>query len=180
MKHLSDTQLQLYLDGGLSSENKAAAAHLSNCDLCKSELELYKTVYAELKCEENDKAVRLSSDFADNIIAALPEIKTKKKLSFSFLSSDSFMFVAAAVLMITALVYYDFSQSFVPLKNVLLGAGGRVLSYSYFDFSIFSEYAKLSNSIVEYAIASVALILFYGRVEKIIHFFKNKTATFSI
>ncbi len=171
MKHLTDLELQLYLDGSLLPDNKKIVSHLAGCDICKLELERYKTVYAELKNE--DEAI-LSASFADKVIAALPE----KKQSFAFLNSESFMYATAAVMMIITVLYYG--ESFAHLKNVFVSLGEKILGYNYLNFTSLSQYPELSNSLVEYAIASVVLILFYAKAEKIINFFKNKTATISI
>lgn len=171
MKHLTDLELQLYLDGSLLPDNKEIVFHLAGCDICKQELERYKTVYAELTNE--DEAV-LSANFADNVIAALPE----KKQSFALLNSEIFMYSTAAVMMIIAVLY--FGESFAPLKNVFVSLGEKILGYNYLNFTSFSQYPELSTSLVEYSLASVVLILFYAKAEKIIRFFRNKTATISI
>jgi hypothetical protein len=78
LRHLSDEEIQDYLDGSPSSVNKTIEEHLETCQLCKGILEEYKKVYAELK---KDIGFELSPDFSSLIISKLSLKASPKPLT---------------------------------------------------------------------------------------------------
>ena len=65
-KHLTDAEIQDYLDGNAVREDSTAAEHLDSCGLCKKNLELYKCLYSGLS---DDAGYELSVDFADKVVS---------------------------------------------------------------------------------------------------------------
>ena len=54
LKHLTDEQLQLYLDDEIREENSLIEEHLHKCKYCLQQLETYRLVFAELKSEPEE------------------------------------------------------------------------------------------------------------------------------
>jgi hypothetical protein len=70
LKHLTDEEIQDYLDSSPSSVDRTIEEHLKTCQLCKGALEEYKRVYAELKV---DKGFELPPNFANLVLSRLPQ-----------------------------------------------------------------------------------------------------------
>lgn len=62
-QHLSDTQIQDWVEGNLSDAS-AAARHLENCPHCQAEVATYRELFQEL---EKPAEFSLSPDFAVNV-----------------------------------------------------------------------------------------------------------------
>jgi predicted anti-sigma-YlaC factor YlaD len=70
LKHLTDEEIQEYLDGNLSPENALSfKTHLEICPLCRESLNQYHNLYADLS---TDKGFELSKDFAKSVTSKLP------------------------------------------------------------------------------------------------------------
>ena len=67
-KHLTDAEIQDYLDGDADREDSTTAKHLDSCSLCKKNLELYRCLYSGL-CD--DVGYELSVDFADKVVSSV-------------------------------------------------------------------------------------------------------------
>lgn len=67
-KHLTDAEIQDYLDGNTGREDSTAAEHLDSCSLCKKNLELYRCLYSGLS---DDAGYELSVDFADKVVSSV-------------------------------------------------------------------------------------------------------------
>jgi ABC-type multidrug transport system fused ATPase/permease subunit len=74
-KHLTDDQLQEYLDGNLN-DSDPCVRHLKSCPSCKRALDNYRTIYLAL---ETEPAFGLSPEFVNNVMSRLPEEKTPAK-----------------------------------------------------------------------------------------------------
>ncbi len=71
-KHLTDDQLQEYLDGNLS-DSDPCVRHLKSCPSCQRALDNYRALYGAL---ETEPGFKLSPEFIDKVISQLPEGKT--------------------------------------------------------------------------------------------------------
>ena len=72
VRHLTDEQIQRYLDGDMSRDSDAAY-HLQHCPACQRQLELYREVYEGL---QQDVSFELAPGFAESVmnrLAAAPE-----------------------------------------------------------------------------------------------------------
>lgn len=68
-EHLTDQQIQDFLDGNLSQEQESIfRGHLQSCPQCHSELAQYRALYSELQSE---MAFELSPDFSSRVITAI-------------------------------------------------------------------------------------------------------------
>ena len=76
LKHLTDEEIQNYLDGNLSREiDLLTKRHLETCPLCREAVKQYQDVYAGL---DQDKGFDLSKGFAKSVVKILPEQKEAK------------------------------------------------------------------------------------------------------
>ncbi|TFG97777.1 MAG: hypothetical protein E4H13_10585 [Calditrichales bacterium] len=92
--HLSDEDLQAYLDAQTASEKDSIEIHLSKCAECRSQLQAYRQLYGIL---ETDTAMGLSPDFATRVIstiAAKPEHQVQKQENALIMA---FFMIASAV-----------------------------------------------------------------------------------
>ncbi len=101
MSHLTDEQLQDYLDGNLSKSD-AAVIHIDSCPECRNALADYKAVFAGL---ETESEFSLSDSFATNVMDNLPDI-TFNPLEAPPKIRDSYIMFAMLALMIGAGLYF--------------------------------------------------------------------------
>jgi len=97
MNHLTDEQLQAYLDGSPVEDIKTIEKHLETCELCRAELARYRSLSMALS---EDVGFELAPNFAADIVASLEEEGAEKffyKLSHIILWATGF-FAAIAVL----------------------------------------------------------------------------------
>ena len=76
LKHLTDEEIQDFLDGNLSEDvTLSIRRHLESCTLCRQTVKKYQSVYSGLDREEG---FELSKGFAKSIVKMLPEQKEAK------------------------------------------------------------------------------------------------------
>ena len=67
LKHLTDNQVQEYLDGKIS-KNSWMAEHLRSCSDCTEQIDAYSSLYSALEVEEK---MGLSANFADRVVSTI-------------------------------------------------------------------------------------------------------------
>ena len=67
LKHLTDEQIQEYLDGNVS-KNSWMADHLKSCGDCEAQIVEYSSLYSALEVEEK---IGLSANFADAVVSKI-------------------------------------------------------------------------------------------------------------
>jgi hypothetical protein len=75
LRHLTEEEIQEYLDNIPGSGNKFAEEHLRTCQLCQKTVEGYKRLYAGLK---TDKSFDLSPDFTEKVFSKLSPVPVSK------------------------------------------------------------------------------------------------------
>lgn len=103
--HLTDDQLQAYLDGTLA-ETDAVEVHFASCPHCRQALEVYRQLYAAI---EEEAAPELSPDFVDRVMTRLPESEftaDAEVFAGGFRLRDSLAFIVAIMAAIAAAVYF--------------------------------------------------------------------------
>ena len=75
MRHLTDNEIQDYLDGNIPEENKYVQEHLRTCERCRKALLEYQSLYLGLK---KDQGFELPTSFPNKVISRLPEEQTVK------------------------------------------------------------------------------------------------------
>jgi hypothetical protein len=81
LKHLTDDEIQNYLDGNLPEEKTLwIKHHLESCSACRQALEQYKSLYEGL---QEEKGFELSKGFAKTVLKQIPtEPETESHFSF--------------------------------------------------------------------------------------------------
>ncbi|MCK4403570.1 MAG: hypothetical protein KAW02_00645 [candidate division Zixibacteria bacterium] len=117
LKHLTDEEIQDYLDGNLSQQKTLLAErHLETCPLCQETLKQYQSLYVGLK---NDKGFDLSKSFAKSVIKRLPA-EGEAESRFNFVN----IFLTILGIIITAgvtLYYVDLRPLVKAFSHVLPG-----------------------------------------------------------
>ena len=70
IEHLTDEQIQDYLDGNLSESAAAIDEHIRSCNSCRAELDRYRSLSTALF---EDIGFELSPDFASEVVASIEE-----------------------------------------------------------------------------------------------------------
>ena len=78
IKHISDDEIQSFLDG-IDMENRALIQeHLDSCSLCQNNLKTYQQLYQSISSAEISE---LSPDFSDRVMAELErKLENKSQL----------------------------------------------------------------------------------------------------
>jgi len=97
MNHLSDENLQKYLDKDPKVSKAEVERHLKTCDHCRQNYLVYKQLYAGLA---NETGFMLSANFSESVIS---RIKKKREKTYSFFES---LLLAIAGLFSVGLVFY--------------------------------------------------------------------------
>ncbi|MGB7062743.1 MAG: hypothetical protein WBF13_10400 [Candidatus Zixiibacteriota bacterium] len=101
LKHLTDEEIQNYLDGNLSREIAILTKrHLESCPLCREAVKQYQGVYAGLDKEEG---FELSKGFAKSVVKMLPP-QGETKSPFDLL--NIFLTILGIVVGAGVTVYY--------------------------------------------------------------------------
>ncbi|MCK4224599.1 MAG: zf-HC2 domain-containing protein, partial [candidate division Zixibacteria bacterium] len=114
--HLTDEEIQEYLDGNLSHQKRIfLEAHLKTCELCQAALKQYQSLYVGLK---QDQVFDLPKSFAKSIVAKLP-MAEKAKSGFNY--SDILLGILATIITaLTASYYLDLGSLGRRLTHILL------------------------------------------------------------
>ena len=113
---MSDSDFQDYLDGNCPPGDTFIRKHLKTCEACKHRLEQYSILYSGLK---DDIAWSLPDNFADAVIAELPDKTAPLKAVYRFLNSEVFLtFAGIAAALCAALYYIDFQAYLQFFYNV--------------------------------------------------------------
>jgi hypothetical protein len=101
LKHLTDEEIQDFLDGNLTHKRAALAErHLETCSRCREALRQYQSLYVKLG---DERGFELSKGFARSVIGRLPtEGETESRFRFLNL----FLAILGFVVCVGALIYY--------------------------------------------------------------------------
>jgi anti-sigma factor RsiW len=115
LNHLSDEQIQDFLDGNLPDREEEIRAHLDSCTRCREEADRYLVLYMELtKAPEN----ALMPGFADRVVADLqPETGNGK-----FAVDRLVLATAALGCLITTLILFGWGPIAALGTSLLRGA----------------------------------------------------------
>ncbi len=156
MTHLTDEELQNYLDGNISHNQVSIfKQHIESCEKCQSELAQYQSLYVELKKE--DVAFNLSPDFANAVMKSIQAGAKKALLARLW---NVLLPVIGIAVGIGVMIYYIDFKPFMKVFADSLNPG------RYFDSAVLSELnhvlAKLNvnlNIIVFAGLSLLAVIL---------------------
>lgn len=131
IRHLTDEEIQEYLDGSLSPENESVQRHLKTCGLCQETLQGYKSLYLGL---EDDRGFRLSRSFAKSVISKVPkEVVAKPRFRYA----EALVVLLGIVLAgFTGLYLVDIrplaqkiAYPALPLLDLILTLGGSIPAF---------------------------------------------------
>lgn len=163
INHLTDEELQAYLDSDLSENRDAILSHINKCNHCQLQLAAYQRVFDEVSLKPEEM---FSLDFDDNI---LRKIKTKelKKLRLKNYMLRSLTLISGSIIMIYYL--FKFRIIDVVIQSIIVNIIGnkKILMFSV------NLIEKLDINLVTIISAIVALLIF-GLFDKILLFSKYK------
>jgi predicted anti-sigma-YlaC factor YlaD len=158
--HLTDEEIQEYLDGNLSHQSRVfAEAHLQTCELCQAALKQYQSLYVGLK---QDQGFDLSRSFAKSVVAKLP-IAQKTKSGFDY--SDILLGILAILITAFVSIYY--------LDLGLLGKGLTHISLPHYEFgwSLFEAAKSLVAALqanLSLLVVGILVLLVTGALDRIL------------
>jgi len=101
LKHLTDEEIQNYLDGNLSRDIALLTErHLETCPLCREAVKQYQGVYAGL---DQDKGFDLSRGFSKSVVKMLPA-EGEAKSPFDLL--NIFLTILGVIVAAGVTIYY--------------------------------------------------------------------------
>ena len=152
LKHLSDEEIQEYLDGDLSPENELLfETHLKICPHCQESLKQYQSLYVGLA---NDEGFDLPKSFAKSVISRLPE-EAKVKSRFNYASI--FLTILGIIIAVGITFYY---VDLKPLGRVISDAFVSQYEHSFgLIVSIKSYLASLNGNLSLLAFAGLTLLI---------------------
>lgn len=147
MTHLTEEELQNYLDGNISY-NQAAIfeKHLESCKKCQSELADYRSLYIELK---NDHGFTLAPDFSNSIMNA---IRTEAKKAWLDRLWNVLLPVLGIVVGVGVMIRY---VNFTPLVKAF---GDSLNPNRYFDNTVLTSLTDVLSKLN----VNLSLIVFAG------------------
>jgi hypothetical protein len=162
LRHLTDEEIQEYLDGNLSPRDALLAEkHIESCTFCQECFNRYQSLYAGLKREEG---FELSKDFAKSVVSRLPE-EAKVKSHFNY--ANIFWTILGIIITVGITFYY------VDLKP-LLGIISHAFS-SQFEFgsilvsSMKSFLVSLNGNISFWALAGLTFLVIVALDHLLLH-----------
>ncbi len=106
MKHLSDEEIQKYLDEDPSLNKTKFEKHLKSCHICQPNVQVYRQLYTGLS---DETGFLLSANFSDSVVSQLKQSKEK-----------SYNFFETALLIIAGLFSLGLISYFTKLDVVIL------------------------------------------------------------
>ncbi len=123
LKHLSDDQLQDYLDGNLKEE--AVINHLDSCPLCRQKLKEYEQLYTAL---EIDEGFTLSPEFTSKVIARVVAEPVSARQT---ISSESILIIAGIIGSVAAVYFIAGAQKLLLMFNHVSALSKEMLTRTY-------------------------------------------------
>ena len=125
MNHLSDDQLQSYLENKKLTNSDDIQDHLNNCEVCKTNLNAYRKIYDVLASEEIPE---LSHNFVQSTIEKL-ESSNDQKWTVLENITISIMFVISLGISVYFLDYFNVLSFFKEIDfSMFSGIGKKVIN----------------------------------------------------
>ncbi|MGB2696374.1 MAG: zf-HC2 domain-containing protein [Candidatus Zixiibacteriota bacterium] len=152
LRHLTDEEIQDYLDGNVPSGNRYVQEHLRKCERCRKALLEYQSLYLGLK---KDRGFELPANFPKAVISKLPEEQTVKSRSKYY---ESLLIILG--ILVAGFVSLQFIN-FRPLFNIISGIQMPQFGFVYTFFHSFETLLKalnINNSLIIFAILTILII----------------------
>lgn len=156
MKHLSDDEIQAYLDGAPPALDRDLKVHLETCAACQNAVGQYKTLYAGLA---DDTAYDVPSDLAQTVVSRLGLATRKGRLA---LPADIALVAGAIVAMVVVVVNF---LDVRPLLNALLALRAPLVEYASSPFESARTYLIGLNHTLVLGLAGIAILIFMAALD---------------
>ena len=153
LRHLSDNELQEYLDGNISSNIKSIQQRLESCPQCRESFAQYHRLYDGLKDESE---FQLSNKFQNSVIARLQRQTVRPSTS-----PVAKIFTTAGLIFafVVSFFLFDFKPFLKPIYEPfsdLFGHSSISSAFSNLSSSINGNYTLILSSILVFSV--IALI----------------------
>ncbi len=126
VEHLSEIQIQQYLDRGPESLSESKLEHLQSCEMCRGILADYKRLYSQLKVDDE---ISLSKDFAARTMQKIRGLENPS----AAVSPSVILYSLLGLVSCVLAIWY-----FVDVKALLKGLGNISIGNPLPDASAFS------------------------------------------
>jgi anti-sigma factor RsiW len=170
-RHLTDTEIQRYLEGDLTDRYPLRAAHLENCSNCQQEVSSYRELYATLGSVETPP---LRDGFAVEVTSeAIRELQRERTQR---LANIGMMAVAGLVLAVVSWYYLDWAIVGHALAKLNLD----ILALTETALGSFSKITPESTPRLQLIGISVLVLMIMGMADLVWRNTRNKTITLSL
>lgn len=162
LRHLTDEEIQQYLDGGLTKGQTQLHTHLETCKFCQKELQQYKSLYMGLSKDVN---FALSANFANSVVARVQvDAKRTSHVRLWNIVFAALVMIAGAAAVTVYFIDFEFlSDSISKIFGV----------FGYLNLAIFSPIknylSRLDMDFRILALAGLVLILISAIDHFLIH-----------
>ena len=151
MNHLSDEEIQEYLDGLSRDKLEKVTQHLKTCSACRHQVAAYKRVYSAL---EEEPAFSFPANFIDNVVNNVTNREDKKYQKW-----ETILLIFSIIQVIGFAIYFiDFRTIFTNIFSD---------SSTMFE-SALAKITELGNGFLPILIIAAIIISFYGILDKLI------------
>jgi hypothetical protein len=113
LEHLTDEQIQDYVDGNLTDNSAEIKQHMESCQTCQNELAKYKVITSMLS---EDIGFELSPNFISNVVSSVEEEGAEK---FLYKISHVIMWAAGILAGIAVLIRFtDIEKAFSGFAQI--------------------------------------------------------------
>lgn len=152
LRHLTDEEIQDFLDGNIPEEKKYIQEHLRTCERCRNALQEYKSLYFGLK---NDQGFELAARFPQAVLSKLPKEQTavSRPKYYEFLLIIIGIAVAGYV-----------SLQFIDLRPLIQAISGiqildlRFISVFLGSFTNLLKALNINNSLIIFSALTLLII----------------------
>jgi hypothetical protein len=169
MNHLTDTEIQDYLDGNLMSRLDEITAHLDSCADCRKKLKEFEYIYSQLKI---DTTPALSSNFAASVVRAV-ETETSESKEYDL---SRILFAACILIGVGLIIYFADLVQLVKAFTVT-GFFGSVGDLVQAITNPISEFLKVDIIYIVYVILIFVII---GALDYIVRHYRQKPISYMI
>ena len=157
LAHISDEQIQGYLDGNPTGREKVAK-HLVSCPVCREAVKEYRLLWATLA---DDHGFELPQEFAAAVAARV--VQPAKASRHSWLVDLSLVIVPVAACLVTASLFIDFSHLWAGVKQFLAANFGSNVAALSATKAFLAQFG-IKSSLLASAAATMLLIAVADRL----------------
>jgi len=157
-RHLSEKEIQEYLDREESCNFESIESHLTGCEKCRILVAQYKALYSGLK---DDDWFSLPDDFALQMAERIRAETVEEK------RSRVVYFVIGLVLSILSVFSIHYFLGWEWIGNIYTKIASADLNFWNSTSSFFMEQVRLLNGKLTIILAGVVIVSFYGLLDKL-------------